>query len=174
MAVRDLLISLSLFHFGFSAIVDFTKEFDIKSLYRNARDRNSYIKARNDILLEEQNMRIGHDVVLNANEQKVNAILMKYKQLEVNRSRVHNGEPFPPSVNFLVGKPLVEKSKVFQIIKSMPKGTCMLITSENYKSIIVILICISMCFCNVPKNVTFQIRGQIIRYLYVIVPYIVQ
>lgn len=139
MAVRALLISLFLFHFGFSAIVDFTKEFDIKSLYRNARDRNSYIKARNDILLEEQNMRIGHDVVLNANEQKVNAILMKYKQLEVNRSRVHNGEPFPPSVNFLVGKPLVEKSQVFQIIKSMPKGTCMLITSENYKSIIVIL-----------------------------------
>lgn len=125
MAVRALLISLSLFHFGFSAIVDFTKEFDIKSLYRNARDRNSYIKARNDILLEEQNMRIGHDVVLNANEQKVNAILMKYKQLEVNRSRVHNGEPFPPSVNFLVGKPLVEKSKVFQIIKSMPKGAAL-------------------------------------------------
>lgn len=122
MAARILLISLSLFHFGFSAIVDFTKEFDIKSLYRNARDRNSYIKARNDILLEEQNMRIGHDVVLNANEQKVNAILMKYKQLEVNRSRVSNGEPFPPSVNFLVGKPLVEKSRVFQIIKSMPKG----------------------------------------------------
>jgi hypothetical protein len=106
---------------GLGLFTDLLKEFDLKPLLRGVRDRNAYIKARNDVLLAETNMRIGHDLVLNSREQIVNEKLMQYKTLEINESRVH-GKPFPPNVNFLVGKPLVEKSKVFQMIKLMPKG----------------------------------------------------
>ena len=121
MAAYNILLLSCFFYVGFCAFLDVVKEYDLKPLFRAVRDRDSYLRARNDILLEERNQRIGHDVILNQNEERVNGILMKFKELEINRSRTH-GEPFPPSVNFLVGKPLVEKSQVFQIIKSMPKG----------------------------------------------------
>lgn len=68
MVVWVLFILLFFFYFGFFVIVDFIKEFDIKLFYCNVWDRNLYIKICNDILLEEQNMRIGYDVVLNVNE----------------------------------------------------------------------------------------------------------
>ena len=122
MAAYYILLISCFFYVGFCAFLDVVKEYDLKPLFRAVRDRDSYLRARNDILLEERNQRIGHDVILNQNEERVNGILMKFKELEINRSRTTNDEPFPPSVNFLVGKPLVEKSQVFQIIKSMPKG----------------------------------------------------
>lgn len=121
MDVRILCLLL-LLNNGLCSSFELSKEFDVKPLIRDFRDKNTYIRARNEMIFAESNMRIGHDIVLNNQEQKVNQKLMKYKQLEINESRVQNGKPFPPSVSFLTGKPLVEKSQVFQMIKLMPKG----------------------------------------------------
>ncbi|XP_048728316.2 adenosine deaminase 2-like [Ostrea edulis] len=124
MDVRILCLLL-LLNNGLCSSFELSKEFDVKPLIRDFRDKNTYIRARNEMIFAESNMRIGHDIVLNNQEQKVNQKLMKYKQLEINESRVQNGKPFPPSVSFLTGKPLVEKSQVFQMIKLMPKGAAL-------------------------------------------------
>ncbi|XP_061183269.1 adenosine deaminase AGSA-like [Saccostrea echinata] len=116
---------LILFSYGCCSHLYLTDEYEFKTVFRGVRDRNGYIKARNEVILAESNMRIGRDVVLDKTEQRVNDILMKYKELEINKSRTLNGAPFPPSIDFLVSKPMVEKSQVFQIIKLMPKGAAL-------------------------------------------------
>ena len=50
----------------------------------------------------------------------MNVILLAAKRKEFKQGFM---ETFPPAVNFLIGKPLVEKSIVFDIIRRMPKGT---------------------------------------------------
>lgn len=82
----------------------------------------AYLQQRQQIMNGEENIRIGGSVQLTAREQLVNRILMNAKHKEVNSSRMANGVPFLPSMHFFRGKPLIEKSNVFQIIKKMPKG----------------------------------------------------
>ncbi|XP_069132764.1 adenosine deaminase AGSA-like [Argopecten irradians] len=83
---------------------------------------SSYLQQRQQILNAEANLRIGGSVSLNGREQQVNDILMDAKHKEINISRATNGPAFLPSVHFFQGKPLIEKSAVFQMIKAMPKG----------------------------------------------------
>ena len=87
---------------------------------------NSYMDMRNQVLQSENQRRIGSSITLSPAEVQVNNLLMQAKISEINASRATNGPTFAPSVNFLVGKSLVEKSSVFQMIKKMPKGknTC--------------------------------------------------
>ncbi|XP_060085350.1 adenosine deaminase 2-like [Ylistrum balloti] len=82
----------------------------------------TYLQQREQIMNGEINSRIGGRVRLSAREQQVNRILMDAKQKEINISRAANGPSFLPSVHFFLGKPLIEKSAVFQIIQAMPKG----------------------------------------------------
>eukprot|EP00057_Strongylocentrotus_purpuratus_P014243 XP_011668717.1 PREDICTED: adenosine deaminase AGSA isoform X2 [Strongylocentrotus purpuratus] len=88
--------------------------------YPTYRESNStYMGKRKEFLADEANLVIGSSLVLNEKEQKVNEILLKAKEREFSRGFKRT---FPPAVNFLKGKPLVENSTVFQIIKRMPKG----------------------------------------------------
>lgn len=63
----------------------------------------------------------GSSLVLNKQEGLISDILIKAKRAEIEDSRV-NGTIFPPAINFFESKKLIDSSKVFQIIKRMPKG----------------------------------------------------
>ncbi|XP_033752918.1 adenosine deaminase AGSA-like [Pecten maximus] len=82
----------------------------------------TYLQQRAQVMNAEANLRIGGSVTLNSREQQVNRILMDAKHKEINISRTANGPEFLPSVHFFKGKPAIEKSSVFQLIKEMPKG----------------------------------------------------
>ena len=82
--------------------------------------RATYLAARQSFLDAEERMMIGENLTLSVKEETANKILMGYKIAEINASR--NGVPFPPSMHFFKGKPLIQKSKVFKILSKMPKG----------------------------------------------------
>lgn len=86
--------------------------------------RASYLAARQSFLDAEKRMKIGGNLTLSVKEETANKILMGYKISEINASR--NGVPFPPSMHFFKGKPLIQKSKVFKILSKMPKGEWLL------------------------------------------------
>jgi adenosine deaminase CECR1 len=50
-------------------------------------------------------------------------IFEKYKKAEIARG-YDNPAFYAPSLHFFKAKPLIEKSKIFEIIKRMPKGLC--------------------------------------------------
>ena len=76
---------------------------------------------REELLDKEYQMRIGGTVNLSDAELRVNTILMNFKrkELEIARRNITN---FPPAVHFFRAKELIDKSEVFRIIRSMPKG----------------------------------------------------
>lgn len=81
----------------------------------------TYQKQREQLLLTEQHKRLGGEIVLTPDEQKVNAIFMKAKTDEIEGS-LKGGKTFAPSRNFILSKPYIEASQVFQLITKMPKG----------------------------------------------------
>ncbi|OAD59773.1 Adenosine deaminase CECR1 [Eufriesea mexicana] len=66
-------------------------------------------------------MMIGGNLTLNYVEKAANKILMMRKEEELNIG-FKNPHQFAPARNFLETKDEIEKSKVFQIIRRMPKG----------------------------------------------------
>ncbi|XP_071500332.1 adenosine deaminase 2-like [Diadema antillarum] len=81
--------------------------------------RNSYLERRKAFLAAETKQIVGAGIALNDKEKKLNEILMSAKEKEVNSGF---STTFAPTVNFLIGRYLVEQSAVFNIIKQMPKG----------------------------------------------------
>ena len=73
------------------------------------------------MLQEEWKITTGGGVVLNADELKVNRILMKWKAAEMSEAAKPKGF-FPPAHNFMTVKAKIEESDVFRFIKKMPKG----------------------------------------------------
>lgn len=79
-------------------------------------------KQRRDILLgRDKATHLGSDVILDPNEKIVNEQLMENKKKEMARYLLGE-EIFPPSVSFTEVKRNIEKSKVYQFIRKMPKG----------------------------------------------------
>jgi len=76
---------------------------------------------RNNTLREEFQMRIGGNIKLSDSERQVNSILMKLKAKELDIAR-GNITSFPPALHFFRAKPLIDKSEVFKVIRSIPKG----------------------------------------------------
>nr|XP_054761208.1 adenosine deaminase AGSA-like [Lytechinus pictus] len=88
--------------------------------YPMYRETNStYMTKRNEFLKKEAGVVVGSSLVLNEKEKKLNDFLLSAKKGEISQGFKTT---FPPAVNFLKGKPLVENSTVFQIIRRMPKG----------------------------------------------------
>jgi len=86
-----------------------------------AEDKNTYLSKRRSLLQEEWKITTGGGVVLNADELKVNSILMKWKAAEMSEAAKPKGF-FPPAYNFMTVKAKIEESDVFRFIKKMPKG----------------------------------------------------
>ncbi|XP_043465578.1 adenosine deaminase 2-like isoform X2 [Leptopilina heterotoma] len=79
---------------------------------------------RSNLLQMEEDMAFGSDVILGDEEKKVNDTLMEAKFKEIEIGFANEGK-FLPKYNFLRVKDEIEKSKVFKMIKKMPKG-CLL------------------------------------------------
>ena len=84
-------------------------------------NKDEYLKLRNNMLDKEYQMRTGGNMKLTDAELCVNATLMSFKakELEVGRGNVTD---FPPAVHFFRAKSLIDKSEVFKMIRSIPKG----------------------------------------------------
>ena len=78
-----------------------------------------YHVEREEYLAEESKRVLGSGLELNEKEELVNKIVLDAKRREFEKGL---SETFPPSVNFLTHKHLVEQSEVFDIIRRMPKG----------------------------------------------------
>jgi adenosine deaminase CECR1 len=81
----------------------------------------NHMNARAELIAEEQCMRIGGDVVLNAQENILNTFIMKEKRKTMENSRL-NRTVYHPSVSFFLSKPWIEQTAIFKIIRAMPKG----------------------------------------------------
>jgi len=84
-------------------------------------NKDEYLRLRNNVLDKEYQMRIGGKIKLSDAELQVNNILMKLKANELDMART-NTTNYPPAVHFFRAKALIDKSKVFSVIKNMPKG----------------------------------------------------
>ncbi|XP_051167202.1 adenosine deaminase 2-like [Leptopilina boulardi] len=85
------------------------------------REIDDYWTKRADFIREEENFAFGGDVPLQKDEFLTNFNLMSAKKNEIEEGFADQGK-FLPRSNFLTVNNKIEKSKVFQIIKKMPKG----------------------------------------------------
>lgn len=109
---------ITVFCFIFSKIKAFPSDSN-----RNPRlNYEKYEKARWDLLTSEDRVYLGHELPLTPDEQKFNEILMNLKDKEIN-------EGFGTPINFTGARHFfhvldkINKSKVFKLIKKMPKGS---------------------------------------------------
>jgi adenosine deaminase CECR1 len=93
------------------------KDSFVKKHYEDADD---YMKARKRLIQAELAMRIDAGIKLSPEEEEANRRLMALKQEEMEQTR----EYFPPAHSFLKTKTrrLIDKSRVLEVMKHMPKG----------------------------------------------------
>lgn len=96
----------------------------------------NYWTDRVKLLKEDENFALGSDVILSEAEQKANTILMRYKFAEMSEDFQHP-EKYLPAQNFLKVRKEIDKSKIFNILKKLPKGSSlhshdMAVTSGEY------------------------------------------
>lgn len=87
--------------------------------YSQAMDK--LLQERNQLLERELDMMIGSSIKLSDSELKANEIIMKLKHEEVAHGFDHPNF-FNLTKHFFEYKDVVKNTKLFQIIKSMPKG----------------------------------------------------
>lgn len=80
-----------------------------------------YEKTRNNLLEEETVLALGGKLQLNDQEEILNHILMRLKEAEVDES-FKNPHRFNFSKHYFTYRDEISNSKVYQIIKRMPKG----------------------------------------------------
>ncbi|XP_037953886.1 adenosine deaminase 2-like [Teleopsis dalmanni] len=80
-----------------------------------------YEKERNALIAEEQSISSGGNMKLSEKEQQVNDIFMRLKLLELSEN-FERPDHNTPGMHFFKAKPLIDRSKVFQFIREMPKG----------------------------------------------------
>ncbi|CAH1640992.1 unnamed protein product [Spodoptera littoralis] len=90
---------------------------------------DNYSQERRALLDEETLTAVGGKQHLNEDETIANDILMKWKMNELNESYI-NPQHFNFSKHYFSYKKDIEKSKVYQIIKRMPKGAVLHVHSS--------------------------------------------
>lgn len=73
-------------------------------------------RLRDALIHQEISSQTGGQIVLTDAEQRLDELLFKMKQKEVER------EDFPPSMHFFKAKPLIRNSPIFSVLQKMPKG----------------------------------------------------
>ncbi len=86
-----------------------------------AETKADYLAQRSSILHWESEEILGGKIPLSQDEQKVNNLLMTYKNREIMAFMDAN-DTLPCAKHFFKAKPLIEESKVFHLIKQIPKG----------------------------------------------------
>lgn len=93
---------------------------NIVKMSNNNSESDNYLKKREQIIRLDSSNTLGKDLILSKNEIQVSEILLKEKfELQI---AYEDSSRFLPLLNFLEGKELIDKSRVFQIIKKIPKG----------------------------------------------------
>ncbi|CAG9855716.1 unnamed protein product [Phyllotreta striolata] len=80
-----------------------------------------YLKKRDRLVLLDKNFSVGSQIKFTQREAIVNEYLMKLKKEEMDRGFARP-ERFLPCNHFFTSREKIERSKVFQFIKAMPKG----------------------------------------------------
>ncbi|XP_034178804.2 adenosine deaminase [Osmia lignaria lignaria] len=91
------------------------------SAHVNLLPLGNYKALREEILEYEQRLMIGSNLNLNDVEKQANKILMKAKREELDAA-FKNPELFAPAQNFISARKYIDRSKVFQLLRLMPKG----------------------------------------------------
>lgn len=82
---------------------------------------DEFKKLRVEFLRDEQNRYLGADLTLTEKEERVNEILMREKRREIEHG-IKDPATFAPSRHVFEVLDTIKQSKVFQIIRQMPKG----------------------------------------------------
>lgn len=82
---------------------------------------NQYDSLRQTFLMEQFNRSLGAGLTLSPLEQKANDVIMRYKQNELDEGFL-NPEDFAPTHHIFEVLGKINSSKVFQLIRLMPKG----------------------------------------------------
>lgn len=83
--------------------------------------KSDYIEERNRLLKEDESKSMGAKVPLTSKEIEVNKIILEIKQSELGNA-YKNSSNFLPSQHFFKSKNNIELSKMFSIIRKLPKG----------------------------------------------------
>ncbi|XP_001373731.2 adenosine deaminase 2 isoform X2 [Monodelphis domestica] len=80
-------------------------------------------KDRKALIRKEEMLQIGGKLLLTKQEELANEKLMALKNAEI--AQAMKTSQFPPSMHFFRAKKLIEESKVFHVLKKMPKGAAL-------------------------------------------------
>ncbi len=86
-----------------------------------AESKAEYMQRRHFLQNDEKQRRTGGTLDLTPQEETVNELLMHVKHEETFKAFM-NGSIFPPAKHFFKAKPYIEKSRVFRLLRNMPKG----------------------------------------------------
>ncbi|XP_013144576.1 PREDICTED: adenosine deaminase CECR1-like [Papilio polytes] len=111
------------------AFVSTTSVLFMLFILTSAKSIPNYIENRINLIESEVDMQLGSDVILNDDEKQANEILMHWKQKEIEES-FRNPQHFNFSKHYFAYKNDIPKSKVYQIIKRMPKGAVLHVHSS--------------------------------------------
>lgn len=86
---------------------------------------SNYWNRRNQLLETERIMAVGGDIVLNKEEIVANKLLLKIKLEELNAGHLNESDFYPAKHFFESSDNITKLSKVFSVIRKMPKGACL-------------------------------------------------
>ncbi|XP_026490761.2 adenosine deaminase 2-like [Vanessa tameamea] len=95
----------------------------------NAWSIHDYNAERANLLEQEFGLQVGGNIKLSDKENSANNVLMRYKRQEVDES-FQNPKYFNFSRHYFTYKNDIEKSKVYHIIRKMPKGAALHVHSS--------------------------------------------
>lgn len=99
----------------------------IPAAFSQDDDLREYYEIQKALFLKTDDaMRLGSEVVLNDRELKVNAYLKNLQQGFIQTS----GKNFPPANYFYKGRQMIDTSRIYSIIKRMPKGSLLHVHSS--------------------------------------------
>ncbi|XP_044750740.1 adenosine deaminase 2-like [Coccinella septempunctata] len=87
----------------------------------NMSTTEDYVSERNNILKKEENLFLGSSLQLDERESKLDSHILDLKSNELKLS-YQNSQDFLPKKNFFESKKDIDNSKIFKILKKLPKG----------------------------------------------------